>query len=134
VIKKFNLVERLCYFEVFWQVFPVTEDKEKEEIIVKAPSKPVVSPEKKAERAIEKSLEEERFDLLQVSSEFGAYFGVAVIAVGVLLLCLFAVASISGQAGLLVLSSESTMFSMFLWLFVGLLNIIGGFLLIGSER
>jgi hypothetical protein len=115
-------------------VFPVTENKEKKEIIVKAPSKPVVSPEKKAERAIEKSLEEERFDLLQVSSEFGAYFGVAVIAVGVLLLCLFAFVSVSGQAGLLVLSSESTIFSMFLWLFVGLLNIIGGFLLIGSER
>jgi hypothetical protein len=48
-------------------------------------------------------------------------------------LSLFAFVSVSGQAGLLVLSSESTIFSMFLWLFVGLLNIIGGFLLIGSE-
>jgi hypothetical protein len=114
-------------------VFSVTEDKEKEEIIVKAPSKPVVSPEKKAERTLEKSLEEERFDLLEVSNEFGAYFGVAVVAVGILLLSLFASVSVSGQAGLLVLSSESTMFSMFLWLFVGLLNIIGGFLLIGNE-
>jgi len=111
----------------------VTEDNEKEEIIVKAPSKPVVSPEKKAERAAEKSLEEERFDILQISSKLGAYFGVAVVAVGVLLLCLFAYVSISGQAGLIVLSSNSTIFSMFLWLFVGLLNIIGGFLLIGNE-
>jgi len=111
----------------------VTEDNEKEEIIVKAPSKPVVSPEKKAERDAEKSLEEERFDILQISSKLGAYFGVAVVAVGVLLLCLFAYVSISGQAGLIVLSSNSTIFSMFLWLFVGLLNIIGGFLLIGNE-
>jgi hypothetical protein len=116
-----------------WQVFPVTEDKEKEEITVKAPSKPVVSPEKKAERTLEKSLEEERFDLLHVSNEFGAYFGIAVVAIGILLLSLFAFVSVSGQAGLLVLSSESTIFSMFLWLFAGLLNIIGGFLLIGSE-
>jgi len=111
----------------------VAENKEKEEIIVKAPSKPVVSPEKKAERTLEKSLEEERFDLLKGSNEFGAYFGVAVVAVGILLLIIFAYVSLSGQAGLLVLSSNSTMFSMFLWLFVGLLNIIGGFLLIGNE-
>lgn len=114
-------------------MFPVTEDKEKEEIIVKAPSKPVVSPEKKTKRTLEKSLEEERFDLLKVSNEFGAYFGVAVVAVGILLLSLFAFVSVSGQSGLLILSSESTMFSMFLWLFVGLLNILGGFLLIGNE-
>lgn len=112
----------------------MTEDKEKEEITVKAPSKPVVSPEKKTERIIEKSLEEERFDLLHVLGELGAYFGVAVVAVGILLLCLFAFVSVSGQAGLLVLSSESTMFSMFLWIFVGLLNIITGFLLLGSEE
>lgn len=111
----------------------MTGNKEKEEIIVKAPSKPVVSPEKKAKRTLEKSLEEERFDLLKVSNEFGAYFGVAVAAVGILLLSLFAFVSVSGQSGLLVLSSESTMLSMFLWLFVGLLNIIGGFLLVGNE-
>ena len=112
----------------------MTGNKEKEEIIVKAPSKPVVSAEKKAERTLEKSLEEERFDLLEVLSEFGAYFGVAVVAVGIVLLCLFAFVSASGQTGLLVLSSESSMFSMFLWLFVGLLNIIGGFLLIGNKE
>ncbi len=111
----------------------MTGNKEKEEIIVKAPSKPVVSLEKKAKRTLEKSLEEERFDLLKVSNEFGAYFGVAVAAVGILLLSLFAFVSVSGQSGLLVLSSESTMLSMFLWLFVGLLNIIGGFLLVGNE-
>ena len=112
----------------------MTGSKEKEEIIVKAPSKPVVSAEKKAERTLEKSLEEERFDLLEVLNEFGAYFGVAVVAVGIVLLCLFAFVSASGQTGLLVLSSESSMFSMFLWLFVGLLNIIGGFLLIGNKE
>ena len=112
----------------------MTGGKEKEEIIVKAPSKPVVSAEKKAERTLERSLEEERFDLLEVLSEFGGYFGVAVVAVGIVLLCLFAFVGASGQTGLLVLSSESSMFSMFLWIFVGLLNIIGGFLLIGHKE
>jgi hypothetical protein len=111
----------------------MTEDQEKKEIIVKAPAKPVVSPEKKAEKAIEKSLEEERFDLLRISSKVGAYLGVAVVCVGALLLCLVAYTGITGQAGLFVLSSETTTFSLVLWLFAGILNIVGGFLLLGSE-
>ena len=108
--------------------------KEKTEIVVKAPKKPVVSPEKKTERDIERSLEEERFDILQVSNELGEYFGIAVVFIGVLLLGAFAYASITGQAGLIILSSEATMFSQFLWIFVGVINIIGGFLLIGSRE
>ena len=108
--------------------------KKKPEIIVKAPTKPVVSPEKKAERDIERSLEEERFDILQVSNELGKYFGIAVMVIGVLLLGSFAYISITGQAGLIILSSEATKFSQFLWIFVGVLNIIGGFLLIGSRE
>jgi hypothetical protein len=117
-----------------WQVFLMTEDKEKEEIIVKAPSKTVVSPEKKAEKAVEKSLEEERFEILQSSSRVGAYFGAAVVFVGVLLLCLFAYANITGQVELLViLSSKATAFSLALWVSVGIMNIISGFFLMGSE-
>jgi hypothetical protein len=111
----------------------MTEDKEKEEIIVKAPAKQVVSPEKKAEKAIEKSLEEERFEVLHISNKVGLYFGASVVFVGVLLLCLFAYVSITGQAGLIILSSEATSFSLVLWVFVGLVNIISGFLLMGSE-
>ena len=110
----------------------MTEDKEKEEIIVKAPSKPIVSPEKKAEKAIEKSLEEERFGTLQISNRFGSYFGASAIIAGVLLLCLFAYIGITGQVGW-ILSSEATAFSLFLWVFVGLVNIISGLLLMGSE-
>jgi hypothetical protein len=114
-------------------MFLMTEDKEKEEIIVKAPSKPVVSPEKKAEKAIEKALEEERFGTLQISNRFGSYFGASAIFAGVLLLCLFAYIGITGQAGWIVLSSEATAFSIALWVFVGIVNIISGFLLMGSE-
>lgn len=111
----------------------MTEDKEKEEIIVKAPSKPVVAPDKKAEKAREKSLEEERFEVIHVSSEIGVSFGASTAIAGVLLLCIFAYVIITGQTGLVILSSEYTAFSLGLWIFVGLLNIISGFLLLGSE-
>jgi len=111
----------------------VTEGEEKEEIIVNPPSRPVISPEKKAEKAIEKALEEERFGTLQISNRFGSYFGASVIFAGALLLCLFAYVSITGQAGLIILSSEATAFSLALWIFVGIVNIVSGFLLMGSE-
>jgi hypothetical protein len=111
----------------------MTEDEKKEEITVKAPAKPVVSPEKKAEKAIAKSLEEERFEVLKISKRIGAYFGTAVIFVGVLLLCLFAYVSITGQVRLIGLSPEATSFSLVLWVFVGIVNIITGFLLMGSD-
>src|SRR3972149_1225810 len=114
-------------------MFLMTEDKEKEEIIVKAPSKPVVSPEKKAEKAIEKALEEEKFGTLEISKKFGSYFGASAIFAGVLLLCLFAYVSITGQVGWITLSPEATAFSLVLWVFIGIVNIIGGFLLMGSE-
>ena len=111
----------------------MTADGEKEEVIVKAPAKPVVSPEKKAERTAEKSLEEERYDILQVATKFGAYFGVAVMGIGFLLLSLFAYVGTSGQVGVLVLSSGAPALSCVLWLFVGLLTVITGLLLIGNE-
>ena len=111
----------------------MTADEEKKEVIVKAPAKPVVSPEKKAERTAEKSLEEERYDILQVTTKFGAYFGVAVMCIGFFLLSLFAYVGTTGQEGLLVLSSVAPAFSAALWIFVGLLTVIAGLLLIGNE-
>lgn len=108
-------------------------DNEKEEIIVKAPSKPVVSTDKKVERARERLLEEERFDVIHVSSEVGVSFGASTAIVGILLLCIFAYVIITGEAGLIILSSDYMGFSLGLWVFVGLLNIISGFLLLGSE-
>ena len=110
----------------------MTEGKEKEEIIVKAPSKPVVSPEKKVEKAIEKALEEEKFGTLQISNKVGVYFGASVISAGVLLLCLFVYAAITGQA-VVILSPKATVLSLTLWVFIGIVNIVGGFLLMGSE-
>jgi len=114
-------------------MFLMTEKKEKEEIIVKAPSKSVVSPEKKAEKAIEKALEEEKFGTLQISNKVGSYFGASVISAGALLLCLVAYIGITGQVAWISLSPEATAFSLVLWVFVGIVNIVGGFLLMGSE-
>jgi len=111
----------------------MTEDKDKEEIVVKAPSNPVVSPEKKAEKAIEKALEEERFGTLQISKKFGSYFGASAVAAGVVLLCIFAFVVITGQVSWISLSSEAAVFSIILWVFVGIVNIVSGFLLMGSE-
>ena len=107
--------------------------EDKEEIVVKAPSKPVVSPEQKAEKKIEKALEEERFGTLQVSRKFGSYFGASAIAAGVILLCIFSFVVITGQANWISMSPETAVFSIILWVFVGIVNIVAGFLLMGSE-
>jgi len=48
--------------------------KKEKEIVVRAPSKRVIHPEKKAEKAAEKALEEERFGVLQISHKVGMYF------------------------------------------------------------
>jgi hypothetical protein len=111
----------------------MTEDKDKEEIVVKAPSKSVVSPEVKAEKAIEKALEEERFGTLQISRKFGSYFGISAMVAGVVLLCIFAFVAITGQAGLIGMLSETSAFSIILWVFVGIVNIVSGFILMGSD-
>lgn len=111
----------------------MTEDEDKEEIVVRAPSKPVVSPERKAEKAIETALEEERFGTLQISKKFGSYFGASAIAAGIVLLCIFAFVAITGQVGWMSRSSGAAVFSIVLWIFVGIVNIVSGFLLMGSD-
>jgi hypothetical protein len=133
IIKNLTKQRLYSYLKSDWRMLLMTEDKDKEEIVVKAPSKPVVSPEAKAEKAIEKALEEERFGTLQISKNFGSYFWASAIAAGVSLLCIFAFVAITGQAGWISMSSEAAVFSTILWVFVGIVNIVGGFLLMGGE-
>ncbi len=71
----------------------MTEDEERKEIIVKAPSKSVVAPEKKAEKATEKALEEERYNVFQIPNKVGKYVGLSSIAAGVSLFVLLAYTS-----------------------------------------
>ncbi|MDI6847365.1 MAG: hypothetical protein QMD23_04465 [Candidatus Bathyarchaeia archaeon] len=111
----------------------MTKKKEKKEIIVRAPPKTVTPPEKKAEKAVEKALEEERFGVLEISRKVGTCFSASVLAAGFLLLCLFAYVTITGQVDWMTTSPEMTFLGFVLWIFVGIINIIGGFLLMGSE-
>ncbi|MGC9345912.1 MAG: hypothetical protein ACP5ER_03870 [Candidatus Bathyarchaeales archaeon] len=111
----------------------MTKKKEKKEIIVQAPPKPVTPPEKKAEKAAEKALEEEKFGVLEISRKVGKHFSTAMLVAGVLLLCLFAYITVTGQGDWMTMSPEMTFLGFVLWIFVGIVNIVGGLLLMGSE-
>jgi hypothetical protein len=111
----------------------MTADDEKKEIVVKAPSKPVVAPEKKTEKAAEKALEEERYSVLQIPSKVGKYVGISSISAGVSLFILLAYAGLTSQSGWIVLSSASYSPIVVLWIVVGLVSVVAGFLMMGSE-
>jgi hypothetical protein len=107
--------------------------KKKKEIVVRAPSKPVTSPEKKAEKVAEKALEEERFGVLEVSCKVGQYFSVSVLIAGVLLLCLFGYVTMTGHTNWMAISPEPSFLGLIVWIFAGVVNIVGGLLLMGSD-
>lgn len=107
--------------------------KEKKEIVVRAPSKSVIPPEKRAERTAERALEEERFGVLEISREVGMCFSASMLVAGALLLCLFAYVTVTGHAGWVVISPETPFLGLVVWIFVGIVNILGGLLLMGSE-
>jgi small-conductance mechanosensitive channel len=111
----------------------LSSEEKNEEITVKAPSKSAVSAEKQYQKTVEKSLEEERFKVLQFPKKISRYIGVTVIATGFLLVILFIFMSITGETGSILVSSGSGSLSLGLWVFVGLLNIILGFLFLGRE-
>jgi hypothetical protein len=113
--------------------FSMSSEEESEEITVKAPSKSAVSAEKQSQKTAEKSLEEERFKVLQFPKKISRYIGVTVIATGVLLILLFGFMGVTGQTEGVLLSSESGFLDLVLWGFVGLLNVIVGFLFLGRE-
>lgn len=103
------------------------------EIVVKAPSKSVTPKEKKVERTAERALEEERYNVLQISGRVGKYFGALSILVGTLLFAALFYSMLFGQTGLIFFSSNSELWVIGLWILVGLVNVVIGFLLIGSE-
>lgn len=111
----------------------MTNEEEKKEIVVRAPVKPVTPPEKKEEKITEKALEEERFDVIKISNKVGTYFSISVLVAGVLLLCLFVILMITSQMNWVIISQEMTFLGRLVWIFVSIVNIIGGFLLMGSE-
>ena len=108
------------------------EEKKKKEIVVRAPPKPVTPAEKKAEKAAEKALEEERFGVLKISREVGMLFSASMLTAGVLSLFVFAYSVLTGQTEWIV-SPKTSLLNLALWVFVGIANIVGGLLLMGSE-
>jgi hypothetical protein len=111
----------------------VSSDEENKEITVKAPTKPVDSSEKKAEEIAQKALEQERFNVLEFPKKISRYMGMVVTATGVLLVLFFVYMAASGQTDGILLSSGSGSLSLVAWGFVGLLNIVVGFLFLGRE-
>lgn len=111
----------------------MTPNEEKKEITVKSPSKPVVSPEKKAEKTTTKALEKERYDVLQFPKKIDQYIGVATTVMGVLLLSLIAYIGATGRISDILLSPETSTPNLLVWGFVGLMNIITGLLFMGRE-
>jgi hypothetical protein len=111
----------------------MAKKKNEKEIVVHGPSKPVTHPEKKVERAAEKTLEEERFGVLQISHKVGTYFSVSILVSGVLLLCLFTYVIVTGYVDWIIIPPEMTFLGFVVWIFVGVVNIVGGLLLMGSE-
>ena len=111
----------------------MTTDDEKKEITVKAPSKPAIAPEKKAEKAAGKALEEERYSVLHIPKKIGKYIGISSVSVGISLFILLAYAGLTGQSNLVFLSSASSLAIIGIWIAVGLVSVVVGFLLMGSE-
>jgi hypothetical protein len=110
----------------------MSSEEEKKEITVKAPAKPEMSAEKQSEKAAVKALEEERFSVLQFPKKISKYIGLLVISTGFLLFFLIFYVYLTGQTGVF-LSTESSLFSLVLWGFVGLINIFVGFIFLGRE-
>jgi hypothetical protein len=111
----------------------MAKKKNEKEIVVHAPSKPVTHPEKKAEKAAEKALEEERFGVFRISHKVGVHFSASIFVSGVLLLCLFTYVTVTGYVDWIIILPEMTFLGLVVWVFVGIINVVGGFLLMGSK-
>ena len=111
----------------------MTEDQEQKEITVKAPSKQVIDPQKKIEKATEKALEEERYTVLQIPKKAGKIVGYLSTCIGTLLLILLVSASLSIEGNWAILSSTSSLPIIGVWILTGLISIVIGFVLIGTE-
>lgn len=115
----------------------MTKEKNEEETVVPAPPKPITDQEKKIERDRGKDLESERFGVLQISQKVGKYFSASMLVAGSLLLCIFTYAMVTGDVKWVAVLPEMPFLTyvcvLTLWIFTGIINIIGGLLLMGSE-
>lgn len=115
-------------------MFFVTEEEDREiGIVVQGPSEPVTHPDKRAEIAAEKALEEERVGVLEILGKVGTYFGASMLVVGISLLCVFAYVVLTGFEDWIVISFDMPFLGLLVWILAGIANLLGGLLLMGSK-
>lgn len=108
-------------------------DEEKKEIVVEAPSQSAISSQKKAEKAAVKALEEERYNVIKIHRKLGKYFGVLSASTGGILLLVLAFTMLTDQSKLMFLTANMPVSIVGIWVATGLVSVVVGFLLMGSE-
>jgi len=108
------------------------ERKKKREIRIFAPFRPTVRPEEAVIKAQQKDLEEERFRALELSRRIGKKFSPMPVILGASLL-MISVYLVITNTGLTAGSPEFKAFFIVFSIFLGIINIVTGLLLMGSD-
>lgn len=106
--------------------------KKKREIRIFAPFRPAVRPEEATIKAQRKALEEERFGVLELSRRIGRKFGPLPVIVGASLL-IASIYLVITNTVLMANSPEVKAFFIVLSVFLGVINVVAGLLLMGSD-
>ena len=121
-----------CSIRLFGGIL-LSNDDEKKEIVVKAPSQSVISSQKKVEKATIKELEEERYNVITIHRKLDKYFGILSACLGGILLLVLAFTILTDQSNLMFLTVNMPISIVGIWVAIGLVSVVAGFLLIGSE-
>ena len=106
--------------------------KKKREIRIFAPFRPTVRPEEATIKAQRKALEEERFRVLELSRRIGRKFSPLPVIVGASLL-ITSIYLVITNTFLMADSPEIKAFFIALSIFLGVINVVAGLLLMGSD-
>ena len=106
--------------------------KKKREIRIFAPFRPTVRPEEATMKAQRKALEEERFGVLELSRRIGRKFSPLPVIVGASLL-ITSIYLVITNTFLMADSPEIKAFFIALSIFLGVINVVAGLLLMGSD-
>ncbi|MDH5460056.1 MAG: hypothetical protein OEW71_03360 [Candidatus Bathyarchaeota archaeon] len=106
--------------------------KKKREIRIFAPFRPTVRPEEATVKTQRKALEEERFGVLELSRRISRKFGPLPAIVGASLL-ITSIYLVITNTVLTADSPEAKAFFIVLSIFLGVVNVVAGLLLMGSD-
>lgn len=93
----------------------------------------MISSQKKVEKATVKELEEERYNVITIHRKLDKYFGILSACMGAILLLVLAFTMLTDQSNLMFLTVNMPISIVGIWVAVGLVSVVVGFLLIGSE-